>query len=80
VDGDTVPVNSMHHQGVKRLGTGLVPCARAADGLVEAVESPNGHFLVGVQWHPEVFDADDRHTRGLFRGFVQAAADYRGAP
>ena len=73
VDIDQLPVNSMHHQGVKRLGAGLVACAHAADGLVEAVESTNGHWMVGVQWHPEVFDADDPHTRELFRGFVHAA-------
>jgi len=73
VDLDQLPVNSMHHQGVKQLGPGLVACAQAADGLIEAVESGNGHWMVGVQWHPEVFDADDPHTRDLFRGFVRAA-------
>ena len=73
VDIDQLPVNSMHHQGVKRLGAGLVACARSADGLIEAVESPNGHWMVGVQWHPEVFEANDPHTRELFRGFVRAA-------
>ena len=74
VEIDQLPVNSMHHQGVKRLGAGLVACAHAADGLIEAVESTNGHWMVGVQWHPEVFDADDPYTRELFRGFVRAAA------
>jgi len=73
VDIDQLPVNSMHHQGVKRLGAGLVACAHSADGLIEAVESPNGHWMVGVQWHPEVFEANDPHTRELFRGFVRAA-------
>lgn len=73
VDLDQLPVNSMHHQGVKQLGTGLVACATAADGLIEAVESTNGHWMVGVQWHPEVFDADDPHTRDLFKGFVDAS-------
>jgi putative glutamine amidotransferase len=73
VDLDQLPVNSMHHQGVKRLGAGLVACAHAADGLVEGVESANGHWMVGVQWHPEVFEANDPHTRDLFRGFVDAA-------
>jgi putative glutamine amidotransferase len=58
---------------VKQLGKGLMACARAADGLIEAVESTNGHWMVGVQWHPEVFEADDPHTRDLFRGFVAAA-------
>lgn len=73
VDLDELPVNSMHHQGVKRLGDGLVASAHAADGLVEAVESANGQWMIGVQWHPEVFEADDPHTRGLFRDFVRAA-------
>ncbi|HEX6316557.1 MAG TPA: gamma-glutamyl-gamma-aminobutyrate hydrolase family protein [Gemmatimonadaceae bacterium] len=70
---DQLPVNSMHHQGVKQLGRGLVACAVAADGLIEGVESPNGHWMIGVQWHPEVFEHDDPHTRDLFRGFVDAA-------
>jgi len=73
VEIDQLPVNSMHHQGVKRLGAGLVACAHAADGLIEAVESVNGHWMVGVQWHPEVFESTDPHTRDLFRGFVDAA-------
>jgi putative glutamine amidotransferase len=73
VDLDQLPVNSMHHQGVKQLGQGLVACAVASDGLIEAVESANGHWMVGVQWHPEVFESTDPHTRDLFRGFVDAA-------
>lgn len=77
VDLDQLPVNSMHHQGVKELGEGLVASARAADGLVEAVESANGHWMLGVQWHPEVFDHDDPHTRDLFRDFVRASRDFR---
>jgi putative glutamine amidotransferase len=73
VDLEQLPVNSMHHQGVKTLGTGLRACAFASDGLIEAVESTDGHWMVGVQWHPEVFEADDPHTRDLFRGFVEAS-------
>jgi putative glutamine amidotransferase len=76
VDLDQLPVNSMHHQGVKQLGKGLVVCARASDGLIEAVESTNGHWMVGVQWHPEVFEATDPHTRDLFRGFVEASKEW----
>lgn len=70
---DRLPVNSMHHQGVKRLGAGLVASAHSSDGLIEAAESTNGHWMVGVQWHPEVFDSNDPRTRDLFRGFVDAA-------
>ncbi len=44
-------VNSSHHQAVK--ATRLTVCAVTADGLVEAVEQPGAHFVLGVQWHPE---------------------------
>lgn len=71
----SVTVNSMHHQGLKRIGDGLVASAVAPDGLVEGVEGGNGQFLVGVQWHPEVFEMDDPHTRHLFRAFIAAAGE-----
>jgi putative glutamine amidotransferase len=51
---DEVP--TYHHQGIDRLGEGLVPVARAADGTVEALEDPELPFCLGVQWHPEVGD------------------------
>jgi putative glutamine amidotransferase len=50
-------VNSIHHQGVERLGDGLAIEARAPDGVVEAIRSHQHPFLVGVQWHPEFHDA-----------------------
>ncbi|MET7301816.1 gamma-glutamyl-gamma-aminobutyrate hydrolase family protein [Embleya sp. NPDC005575] len=46
-------VPTYHHQAVDRLGRGLVPSARAEDGIVEAVELPGETFALGVQWHPE---------------------------
>jgi putative glutamine amidotransferase len=50
--GATASVNSVHHQGVDRLGADLVVTARARDGVVEGIELP-GAQLLGVQWHPE---------------------------
>jgi putative glutamine amidotransferase len=73
--GAAVPVNSMHHQGIKTLASSLVASAVAPDGLIEAAESPNDCFLVGVQWHPEVFDLSEPSSGDLFRDFVQAAGD-----
>ncbi len=74
LDGpSTIMVNSMHHQGVKQLGDGLVATATAPDGLVEAIELPGEAFVIGVQWHPEVFEMSDPHTRHLFGGFIAAA-------
>ncbi len=47
-------VNSLHGQGIKRLGEGLVAEARAPDGLVEGVRVMGAPaFAYGVQWHPE---------------------------
>lgn len=46
-------VLSHHHQGVDRVGAGLVASGVAEDGIVEAVESPDHAYLLGVQWHPE---------------------------
>ena len=68
-----VAVNSMHHQAVKQLAPALQASARSSDGLIEAVESGTDHFLVGVQWHPEVFEHEDQRTRRLFQSFIAAA-------
>lgn len=69
-------VNSMHHQGMCRLGAGLVPSAIAPDGLVEAVEHAEKPFAVGVQWHPEMLEMTEPDTRALFQQFLLCAADH----
>jgi putative glutamine amidotransferase len=72
-------VNSRHHQSVERLGEGLVPTARAGDGVVEAIEAPQAGFCIGVQWHPENF-CDTGDFRPLFDAFVRAAAGRGDGP
>lgn len=72
--GHAHEVNSMHHQGIDRLGDGVRPVAVAEDGLVEAVEVPGRPFVVGVQWHPEELAKTDQHSGTLFHEFVLAAA------
>lgn len=47
-------VPTFHHQAVDRLGSGLIASAYAADGTVEAVELLGSHWVLGVQWHPEM--------------------------
>jgi len=46
-------VKSHHHQGVKKVGAGLLATGWAADGTVEAVEDTACPFVLGVLWHPE---------------------------
>ena len=66
-------VNSMHHQGIQRLGDGLRATAWAPDGLIEAIESQDeAQFMVGVQWHPEVLIDSDLPTAKLFAEFIAA--------
>jgi putative glutamine amidotransferase len=76
LEGSRVPVNSMHHQGIRELGDGLLVSATAPDGLIEAIETDAEAFVVGVQWHPEVFEMADPHTRHLFGGFIRAANEW----
>jgi putative glutamine amidotransferase len=70
---------SMHHQGVDDLGEGLRVVARAADGMVEAIEGIGTGWVVGVQWHPEDTAADDPEQQRIFDGFVAAATVTAGA-
>ena len=71
-------VNSLHSQGVDRLGEGLVVEAVAEDGLVEAfrvADAPG--FALAVQWHPEWKVKDYPVSLDLFRAFGEACRAYR---
>ena len=68
----TCRVNSRHHQSVGRLGTSLFPSAAAPDGVVEAIESGEKEFCIGVQWHPENFWRTGEF-KSLFDSFVASA-------
>jgi len=61
-----------HHQAIRQSGRGLVVTARAADGVIEAVELPTAGFVLGVQWHPE--EGMDQRP---FAALVEAARRYR---
>ena len=52
--GNHLRVNSVHYQGVDRLGAGLSVEAVASDGLIEAFSANiSGAQVLAVQWHPE---------------------------
>jgi putative glutamine amidotransferase len=66
---------SHHHQGVDRVGEGLVVTGWAAmDELPEALEAQGNRFALGVQWHPE---ADE--TSRLIGALVQEARARRNS-
>jgi len=71
--GDTqVTVNSLHGQGVRRLGEGLVVEAQAPDGLIEAFRHDGPAFMLAVQWHPEWKVTENPFYLAIFRAFGDA--------
>jgi putative glutamine amidotransferase len=69
----SIDVNSLHQQGIDRLGDGLAVEAVAPDGTIEAVRvigAPG--FALGVQWHPEFDATSNVISAALFRAFGQA--------
>jgi putative glutamine amidotransferase len=75
-EGQSVRVNSRHHQGVTadRVAKLLTVTATSHDGFVEALQSVDNRWVVGVQWHPE---RPEMHpdSDSLWLAFVQAAAN-----
>jgi gamma-glutamyl-gamma-aminobutyrate hydrolase PuuD len=79
--GHEVPVGALcvpthHHQGIDKLGDGLVASAWADDGLIEAIELDDAdgeaggrRFVIAVQWHPEAGT-----DPSLFRALIAAAS------
>ncbi|MBK5971093.1 MULTISPECIES: gamma-glutamyl-gamma-aminobutyrate hydrolase family protein [Thiorhodovibrio] len=65
-------INSLHNQGIDRLGGNLRIAGRDLDGIVQAVEDPDADYVVGVQWHPEFLLYLSRQRR-LFRDLITAA-------
>ncbi|GIN87218.1 gamma-glutamyl hydrolase [Heyndrickxia sporothermodurans] len=66
-------VNSFHHQAVRNVVKPLVVTARASDGVIEAIESSEHNFVLGLQWHPEPLALNEDHiSKAIFQRFVQA--------
>lgn len=68
-----IRVNSFHHQAVEKTGKNLTVSACATDGIIEAIESIEEKFYLGVQWHPE--SMNDEFSARLFQAFVNSSED-----
>jgi putative glutamine amidotransferase len=77
---DRVPVNSLHSQGIDRLGAELAVEARAPDGVIEAFRVRNAQrFALAVQWHPEWKVMSNPFSRALFTAFGEASRERAAA-
>ena len=75
-DDDRIRVNSLHSQGIERLGAPLAVEARAPDGVIEAFRvRAAATFALAVQWHPEWKVMTNPFSRALFAAFGKAAAE-----
>jgi len=75
-ENEIVEVNSLHRHTLAEEGRFRV-VARAADGIIEAIEGETQGFCMGVQWHPEY--RLNEFDKKIFRLFVQESMRIKNA-
>lgn len=73
LQADSCPVNSYHHQAIRRLAPLFSVMATAPDGIVEGIYMPDRRFVWGVQWHPELSYQTSPQSAQIFAALVAAA-------
>jgi len=68
--GDTIPINSRHHQSIDVPGKGIRITAWAPDGVVEGAEHESLPIDL-VQWHPELLMLKNDGMLPLFDRFIR---------
>lgn len=79
VFGERIRVNSFHHQSVKNVAKGFMISAMGVDGIIEGIESIDGSFVLGVQFHPEMMASHkDPNMMKLFEAFIRKCEENAG--
>ena len=73
---EEIMVNSRHNYHITDSGIHVVS-GKAEDGVIEAIESPNKHFHLGVQWHPELLPKEDINSQIIFGELIEASKQYQ---
>lgn len=83
---ESAVVNTFHHQAIKDVPAGFRVIARAADGIIEAVErtsridsrfADGGGWILGVQFHPEVItNGGNPEFLPIFKTLVEKAGNH----
>ena len=67
-------VNSAHHQAVKDVARGFRVAGKSPDKVVEVIEKMDeNHWILGVQFHPEMRVTSDMAMRRIFQRFIAEA-------
>lgn len=75
---EQIKVNSYHHQAVKDVPLPLIISGVASDGTIEAIESTEHPFVLGVQWHPEgLAENKDAVSLDIFERFIEKCRESR---
>lgn len=70
--GESLDVNSFHHQSCKDVADNFKVVGTSSDGIIEAIEDTTDYpYLIGVQWHPEGFVSHDDTNMPLFIDFIK---------
>ncbi|MPQ43290.1 gamma-glutamyl-gamma-aminobutyrate hydrolase family protein [Clostridium tarantellae] len=69
--GDFALVNSFHHLSIKDVAPGFKISAISKDGVIEAIEKEGDHFVMGVQWHPEMMAKNHENMLKIFKRLVE---------
>ena len=73
-----IRVNSLHGQGIERLGDRVIVEGVAEDGTIEAIRIADASsFALGVQWHAEYEAAKNPINRVIFEAFGEAIESQR---
>ncbi|WP_134701416.1 gamma-glutamyl-gamma-aminobutyrate hydrolase family protein [Ammoniphilus sp. YIM 78166] len=72
-----IKVNSFHHQAIRGVPETFRISGVATDGVVEAIESLEHSFVLGVQWHPEDLYTKHPYMLKLFLAFVKACKELK---
>lgn len=71
--GNTIKVNSIHHQSIKQLGKNLEVVGEARDGIVEVITFKDREDIIAVQWHPEMMYKESSHAKIIFNWLINKA-------
>ncbi|MEA3451966.1 MAG: gamma-glutamyl-gamma-aminobutyrate hydrolase family protein [Bacteroidota bacterium] len=76
---DTGTVYSNHHQAIDSLAPIFTIAAIAKDLIIEAIEiadTTNYSFTLGIQWHPEQMDYNDKLGKAIAQKFLFKAKQH----